>query len=386
MEFKTFDHFLKHKMNQHKSRFKESDWDSFNEMRSTSKHISKNSLSSLLVFISFFLFFSGLTPKVKLKLTESQDKIGLSKMNSDFIVSSRDLIKNQIVANAAENKENRPHQIGSKRKISLNPPKTKTYESSNPIQESSLMIRKTLADFQIISPLKNLYPLIIDSRIIFAPNKFINIQNSNEKQQTKDTIFQGRKIQLGLVGLINLPNYNQPFSLNNFTLGASISKNISTNLGIRTGLSYSQYTGDFGSRQYNKTLYDFGITFQTTRISAYQLNYLELPIAFYYSFEKKSELQFGFSGGLLLQSLNKVSIIKTGDQNSVETFNQKGYVSAYTPYDFSLISGYNYAITKHLSLQITGKVGLLDISNNRIFRSEHKNKINAISLGLHYAL
>jgi hypothetical protein len=386
MEFKTFDHFLKHKMNQHKSRFKESDWDSFNEMRSTGKHISKNSIGSLFAFVSFFLFFSGLNPKEKLKLTESQEKIGLLKMNIGFIISSRELIENQIASKAIENKENKPNRIGSKQKYSLNPTKTITYENSIPLKDSSLLARKFLTDFQIISPSKNSYPLIISSRLISAPNKFIMIPKIEGKQQTKDPTFQGGKIQLRLVGSINLSNINQPFSLNTFTLGAFISKNISTNLGIRAGLSYSQYADDFGSRQYNKTLYDFGITFQTTRISAYQLNYLELPVTFYYSLKKKSELQFGFSSGLLLQSLNKVSIIKTGDQNSVETYNQKGYVSAYTPYDFSLISGYNYAITKHLYLQITGKVGLLDISNNRIFRSEHKNKINAISLGIHYAL
>jgi hypothetical protein len=184
----------------------------------------------------------------------------------------------------------------------------------------------------------------------------------------------------------NLNMVNQEIAFSNFSIGTIVSKNIFKNIGIKTGLVYSQYGGDFGNRQYNKVLYDFGITFQTTKIKAYQLDYLEWPISISTQINRKGEAQFGVISGLLLQSHNKVSIVKTGDQNSTENYDEKGYVDAYENFDFSFTLGYSHYISKRIKLKLSGKIGIVDISKNAIFKSNSYNNINSLSFGVHFQL
>ena len=111
-----------------------------------------------------------------------------------------------------------------------------------------------------------------------------------------------------------------------------------------------------------------------------------MPISIFASLNNRSEIHLGVVGGLLMQTHNKVNIVKTGDQNSNEILDQNGYLDAYKSCDLSMNLGYGYWISQRFKLQLSGKLGLVDISKNNVFRSNSINKVNAISIGLHYKI
>jgi hypothetical protein len=391
METKEFDKFLKEKISSIKEPFLESDWETF---QSSVPHFkSARTKTTLWIWPFILMLFFQLKLNPQINLNEIPKYTIESQLNTH---SKQQLVKEEekIIQDLTKIKQVINHSIHQE-KIE------KTLVSEHPI----------IADVKL--PDNNLDEIVQGLNIITYTNSEIVTKAFSQKFKQKD--FLNNRIEplqfSGLPVLVINPNEKiEPqiksqsksktylglglnlASIENFSIKNSYYLTVQRLIHIKDkhlvgiGLTYSKINKEFETRTYYKQIYDFGITLQTTNISTYGLDFIELPMVYQYQTGKKSGLTFGLKPGYLLQTYSTVEIIKSGDIESQEKFDQSGYTSAFNKFNLNASLAYKYSLTKRINIETSINYGLIDLTKNDVFKSTQKNRLSNIQFGLNYQL
>lgn len=147
---------------------------------------------------------------------------------------------------------------------------------------------------------------------------------------------------------------------------------------LSTGLTYAMQHQNLPGRSFASTDYDFGKNSSTTTITTQRLDYIELPVSALYQLTPSHSLTAGATFGYVIQSYDKLTDM------SGNTSHQKGYLNAINRWDTQLDLGYQYTITPQFWIRTSVHMGLMDISDNTLFKQNETNTNKGIRVTLGY--
>ncbi|MDP1727369.1 MAG: hypothetical protein Q8M15_11350 [Bacteroidota bacterium] len=192
---------------------------------------------------------------------------------------------------------------------------------------------------------------------------------------------------LALEGTLTGFNGND-FSSKNFNFGYGIRYYyfFKPRLGVIAGIEYRRLNENMNARNYQYSNYDFGSTYETKSIQTQRLDYLQIPLSFIYRFNGKHMLNAGVNYLLLLQTTERITTTKTGDQTLSSVKVENGYFDAVNRNDLQLNLGYSFFINSKIVLHSNMYLGLLDVSNNTLFKENKFDRNKGFTLGLSYKI
>lgn len=196
------------------------------------------------------------------------------------------------------------------------------------------------------------------------------------KEDGENEIKPGRVFELGVMagshfyqGYKNIGDKSVPLS-NDYFGGIYIKTALNQKWSGKIGVNYWQRDALNSVINADSTVYGFGATVYSKTVNIHQTQSIELPISVAYHL-KKSSLTAGLQVSYLL---NAKGTYQETVSDAFSTINraeitQNGYQSAFNRLDFGLSLGYEYQVSEFLSLGGQAQVGLLDVTNNDIFKN-----------------
>ncbi len=157
-------------------------------------------------------------------------------------------------------------------------------------------------------------------------------------------------------------------------------------LGIIAGIEYRRLHENMNARNYLFSNYDFGSIHETKSVQTQRLDYLQIPLSFIYRFNGRHMVNAGINYLLLLQTTERITTTQTGDQTLSTVKYENGYFDAVNRNDIQLNMGYSFFISSKLVLHSNMYLGLLDVSNNTIFKENKFDRNKGFTLGLSYKI
>ncbi len=391
METKEFDKFLKEKISSIKEPFLESDWESFQSSIPQYKSARSKTRFWIWPFILMLFIQLKLNPQININEKFQYNIESQIHTYSKQIIKKEEEKTKQVKATIKEEFNYSIHQEKEEKRLVrenkiykemelLGNTKDEVFQGFNSI---------TYINFEIES--KNFSQKLKQKDLLenkIRPLHFLGLpvleinQNDKIEPQIKNQSKSKTYIGVGL-NLASIENFSAKNSYY-FTIQRLI--NINKNHFVGIGLTYSKINKEFEKRSYYKQIYDFGITLQTTNISTFGLDYIELPMVYQYQAGKKSGLTIGLKPAYLLQTYSTVEIIKSGDIESQEKYEQSGYNTAFNRFNLSASLGYKYSLTKRINIETSINHGFIDLTKNEVFKTNQKNRLSNIQIGLNYQL
>lgn len=164
----------------------------------------------------------------------------------------------------------------------------------------------------------------------------------------------------------------------NGQIGVRYYRFVSSKIGLSTGLTYARLHQNLPSRSYEYTNYDFGKTASALMITTQRLDYIELPVSVSYQLAPKHALIAGVSLGYVIQSSDNL-VDETGNQTQ-----QTGYLNGINRWDTQFNLGYQFNLSQNLWIRTSYHMGVMDISDNTIFKQTETNTNKGLRLTLGY--
>jgi hypothetical protein len=164
----------------------------------------------------------------------------------------------------------------------------------------------------------------------------------------------------------------------NGQIGVRYYRFINSKIALSTGLTYARLHQNLPGRSYESTNYDFGKNAASVVITTQRLDYIELPVSILYQLAPKHALTAGVSLGYVIQSADKLQD-ETGDQSQ-----QNGYLNGINRWDTQLNLGYQFNLSQNIWIRTSYHMGLMDISDNTIFKQAGTDTNKGLRLTLGY--
>lgn len=161
---------------------------------------------------------------------------------------------------------------------------------------------------------------------------------------------------------------------------------IKPRLGVIVGLEYRRLNQDLQARNHYSSNYDFGSVHETKSIQTKQLDYLQIPLSFIYRFNARHMVNAGVNYMLLLQTTEQITTTQSGDQTLNLVTYEHGYFDAVNRNDIQLNLGYSFFINSKIVMHSNMYLGLLDISNNTLFKENKFDRNKGFTLGISYKI
>ena len=198
------------------------------------------------------------------------------------------------------------------------------------------------------------------------------------RKQFEQAYTQRKQQQLWLVEA-GLNSYNG-LSIN-LHGGVRYMRFINEKVALSVGASYAQLHQDM-NRTYQSIDYSFGQQVQETTINTQRVDYIELPIAVHYSFTANHLLNIGVIPAYAIHTSDKVTY-SLGETSSTQNLT---YPDAVNRFDLQLQAGYTYRFNETWMVSAGYQFGLLDVSNNNVFKSTNFDRNKGLRLTLGYKL
>lgn len=164
----------------------------------------------------------------------------------------------------------------------------------------------------------------------------------------------------------------------NGQIGVRYYRFVSSKIALSTGLTYARLHQNLPGRSYESTNYDFGKTAASVVVTTQRLDYIELPVSILYQLAPKHALTAGISLGYVIQSADKLQD-ETGDHTQ-----QNGYLNGINRWDTQLNLGYQFNLSQNLWIRTSYHMGLMDISDNTLFKQAGTDTNKGLRLTLGY--
>lgn len=146
-------------------------------------------------------------------------------------------------------------------------------------------------------------------------------------------------------------------------------------------LKYSKYTATV-------TRLDLGRTVKATEFTPVRLHYLVMPLRLSMRMDDKQSAGIGVNAAYLLTADSKVSEY-TEDRNGIRTlqsYKAKGYTEGFSDFDAQLCFFYQRRITGRFRLNTELVLGLRDVKNGQVLKSQGVERNSGIRFSVQYAL
>lgn len=156
---------------------------------------------------------------------------------------------------------------------------------------------------------------------------------------------------------------------------------VSSRFAFSIGASYAQLHQDM-NRTYQNIDYTFGQQVQETKINTKRIDYIELPVAVHYAINTKHLINIGCIPAYAIHTNDEVtySLGETPSSGKIT------YLDAINRFDMQLQAGYSYRFNQTWMLSANYQFGLMDISNNNVFKSTNFDRNQGLRLTLGYKL
>ncbi|MBC7382165.1 MAG: hypothetical protein H7296_04125 [Bacteroidia bacterium] len=184
-----------------------------------------------------------------------------------------------------------------------------------------------------------------------------------------------------------LTNFNgSPLKENTISYGIGIKcfYFYSKNFGLSAGIEYRRLHEQLGDRKYVQLSYNFGSNQQIKILTTQRLDYIQIPVWLVYRLNNKNQVNAGINLLAVIQTTDMVQTMQTGDVNLNNVKYEHGYFNAIAATDLQLSVGYSYAATGRLYFHATLYKGLIDITNNKVFKSASADYNKGFTVGIGY--
>jgi hypothetical protein len=173
------------------------------------------------------------------------------------------------------------------------------------------------------------------------------------------------------------PGSNGMINSVNGQIGIRYYRYLGPKFALSSGLTYARLHQSLPARSFESTDYDFGQNASSTTISTQRLDYIELPVSALYHLAPKHAIMGGVAVGYVIGSHDKIT-----DAGGNQTYDH-GYLNAINRWDAQVDLGYQYMISQRFRIRASYHMGLMDISNNTLFKQSetHTNKGLRVTLG-----
>jgi hypothetical protein len=130
---------------------------------------------------------------------------------------------------------------------------------------------------------------------------------------------------------------------------------------------------------------DFGKTYALYEVAPQALHYVELPLLVQFSVSERQNLYGGVAAAWLVNASMNTQMVNDG-QPILNPETNWGNDGRFTPYDMSVILGYNTAIFGRLVGGIEYSYGMTDVTKNNYYNNSQVDRTSRLRVKLEYKL
>lgn len=216
-------------------------------------------------------------------------------------------------------------------------------------------------------------------RFVFAPQFGNGLSADTFNRKSFDQAYTQRKQQHLFLLEAGVNSYNGLSA--NIHGGIRYMRFVSPSMAVSVGATYAQLHQDL-NRTYQDIDYTFGQQIQETQIQTKRIDYIELPVAVHYAINSKHLINLGCIPAYAIHSRDLVTL-SSGESSS----NNNGtYLDAINRFDLQLQAGYSFRVNETWMVSANYQFGLMDISNNNVFKTTNFDRNQGLRLTLGYKL
>jgi hypothetical protein len=171
-------------------------------------------------------------------------------------------------------------------------------------------------------------------------------------------------------------------------LGLGFEKTLDKKWSANVSLTYFQVSGIIHAAEFAQTELSFGAETTLTRIKTNKLHFGYIPVVLNFDADPRNSISLGLGMSYLIngQSLVTVSELTENDENEIDRFEDYGYTNGYKPLNTSLLLGYEFRLTAHLTFSASYQYGLSKITRQSVYGQTDEDRNSRLRVGFKYRI